>query len=70
MKSPMRTIWLLCMLGLVCSACGQKGKLVMPVRPPQVSTPYPTSLPKEDDADQKDRVKESTPDNQPDANKN
>ena len=37
------------MLLLVVSACGQKGKLVIPVRPPAVSTPYPAAQPAADD---------------------
>jgi hypothetical protein len=50
MKFFSRAIWLACCLSLLCSACGQKGRLVMPVRPPPVSTPYPTALPKDSDA--------------------
>ena len=29
------------------TACGQKGKLVIPIKPPAISTPYPTAQPKE-----------------------
>lgn len=29
------------------SACGQKGPLVAPVKPPAVSTPYPVAMPKQ-----------------------
>jgi hypothetical protein len=45
-----RTVWILFLLCL-CSACGQKGRLVMPVRPPPVSTPYPTSVPDDAESD-------------------
>jgi len=46
MKFPLRRTCLA--LGALCliSACGQKGKLVMPVQPPPISTPYPTAAPK------------------------
>jgi len=35
-------------IGLTLSvcACGQKGKLVIPVKPPAISTPYPTPVAK------------------------
>lgn len=48
MKFFSRTPWLICVFSALCGACGQKGKLVMPVRPPTVSTPYPVALPKDD----------------------
>ncbi len=62
MKSRSCTIWLPCLLVLLCSACGQKGKLVMPVRPPPVSTPYPTALPADDDG-KDDANKDSSTEN-------
>jgi hypothetical protein len=34
------------LIGVLVSACGQKGKLVLPVRPPAISTPYPSDAPK------------------------
>jgi predicted small lipoprotein YifL len=35
-------------IGMLClvSACGQKGKLILPVKPPAISTPYPVAQPK------------------------
>jgi hypothetical protein len=50
MKFFFRTTWLICFIALLCNACGQKGKLVMPVKPPPVSTPYPTAQPKDNDS--------------------
>jgi predicted small lipoprotein YifL len=49
MKFFFRTTWLICLIAMLC-ACGQKGKLVMPVKPPPVSTPYPTGQPKDDES--------------------
>jgi hypothetical protein len=50
MKFFSRCFWLVLILGM-CSACGQKGKLVLPVKPPAISTPYPTAQPKKVDGD-------------------
>ena len=49
MKFFLRALTSLMLLLVVC-ACGQKGRLVLPVRPPAISTPYPTAVPKADDA--------------------
>lgn len=42
-----RSILLLLTGAAACliAGCGQKGRLVLPVRPPAISTPYPASLP-------------------------
>ncbi|MET3106307.1 putative small lipoprotein YifL [Oxalobacteraceae bacterium GrIS 2.11] len=50
MKFFSRANLLVCIAILLCTACGQKGKLVIPTRPPAVNTPYPTATPKEDDS--------------------
>jgi len=33
-------------IGMIChiSACGQKGPLFIPAKPPAISTPYPTAI--------------------------
>jgi len=48
MKFFLRCITLAGAIGsmAVISACGQKGKLLMPVRPPAISTPYPVAQPR------------------------
>ena len=63
MKFRSLVTWVACLVVLLCSACGQKGKLVMPVRPPPVSTPYPTALPDDADADKDDATKDHATDN-------
>jgi len=37
-------------IGMICtiSACGQKGPLFIPDKPPAISTPYPTDVPTDD----------------------
>jgi len=75
MKFFPRLFALFCALGLMTqiSACGQKGKLVMPVRPPAISTPYPVAQPKpkpDADSDQMDpsgQIMETGPDKVNDA---
>ena len=54
MKFFLRRITLACAIGsmTVISACGQKGKLLMPVKPPAISTPYPVAQPKPAESDQ------------------
>jgi len=53
---------ILLMFGTIC-ACGQKGKLVLPVKPPAISTPYPTTQPKEvNEEPGAEQATESTPD--------
>jgi len=48
MKYFLRSSAVLCALALMSmvSACGQKGKLIMPPRPVPISTPYPVEQPK------------------------
>lgn len=48
MKSYLRAVAPVLLL-LIVSGCGQKGKLMLPVRPPAISTPYPVEPPKADE---------------------
>jgi len=54
----------------MCSACGQKGKLILPVKPPAISTPYPTAQPKkvDSDADVESQTPESVTSQSPEKN--
>ena len=46
MKFPVHPVWPAIGMLFLLSACGQKGKLVIPVPPPPISTPYPAATPK------------------------
>ncbi|PRC94774.1 hypothetical protein [Solimicrobium silvestre] len=68
MKFFSRLSWIALVAGIMfcISACGQKGRLVVPVKPPAVSTPYPVATPKENtengaDSEIKPEAAASTP---------
>ena len=58
---PTRTLGLIVVMAM-CSACGQKGKLVLPVKPAAISTPYPTAESQKADGD---RASESETESKP-----